>query len=94
MFAPKGTSEAIQDKLNIAVNAALKTRELRAQLIPLAIDPTGGSREDYRQFLAAEKARLVLVAKVAQLKEDWRIAASPVRSETSRRLFGLAGAAA
>lgn len=70
VFAPKGTPEPILDKLNAAVNAALKSSELRAKLIPLAIDPTGGSREDFRKFLAAEKARLAPVAKAAQMKED------------------------
>ncbi len=70
VFAPKGTPEAILDKLNAAVNAALKTSELRAKLIPLAIDPTGGSRDDFRKFLAGEKARLAPVAKAAQMKED------------------------
>jgi len=70
VFAPKGTPEAILDKLNAAVNTALKSSELRARLIPLAIDPTGGSRADFRQFLAAEKARLAPVAKAAQMRED------------------------
>jgi tripartite-type tricarboxylate transporter receptor subunit TctC len=70
VFAPKGTPEAVLDKLNAAVNAALKSSELRAKLIPLAIDPTGGSREDFRKFLAAEKARLAPIAKAAQMKED------------------------
>lgn len=70
VFAPKGTPDAILDKLNAAVNAALKTSELRARLIPLAIDPTGGSREDFRKFLAVEKARLAPIAKAAQMKED------------------------
>ncbi len=70
VFAPKGTPELILDKLNAAVNAALKTSELRAKLIPLAIDPTGGSREDFRKFLAGEKARLAPIAKAAQMKED------------------------
>jgi len=70
VFAPKGTPEPILDKLNAAVNAALKSSELRAKLIPLAIDPTGGSREDFRKFLAAEKARLAPIAKAAQMKED------------------------
>lgn len=70
VFAPKGTPPAILDKLNAAVNAALKSSELRARLIPLAIDPTGGSREDFRKFLAAEKARLGPIAKAAQMKAD------------------------
>jgi tripartite-type tricarboxylate transporter receptor subunit TctC len=70
VFAPRGTPEAILDKFNAAVNAALKSSELRARLIPLGIDPTGGSREDFRKFLASEKARLAPVAKAAQMKED------------------------
>ena len=70
IFAPKGTPDAILDKLNAAVNTALKSIELRGRLIPLAIDPMGGSREDFRKFLAAEKARLGPVAKAAQMKED------------------------
>ncbi|GAA0749873.1 tripartite tricarboxylate transporter substrate binding protein [Ideonella azotifigens] len=70
VFAPKGTPDAILDKLNAAVNTALKSSELRARLIPMAIDPTGGSREDFRKFLAAEKARLGPIAKAAQMRED------------------------
>jgi tripartite-type tricarboxylate transporter receptor subunit TctC len=70
VFAPKGTPEAILDKLNAAVNTALKSPELRAKLIPMAIDPQGGSREDFKKFLAAEKARLAPIAKAAQMKED------------------------
>ena len=70
IFAPKGTPEAILDKLNAAVNTALKSIELRGRLIPLAIDPMGGSREDFRKFLMAEKARLGPIAKAAQMKED------------------------
>jgi tripartite-type tricarboxylate transporter receptor subunit TctC len=70
VFAPKGTPEAILDKMNAAVNAALKAPELRAKLIPMAIDPQGGSRADFQKFLAAEKARLAPIAKAAQMKED------------------------
>jgi tripartite-type tricarboxylate transporter receptor subunit TctC len=70
IFAPKGTPAEILDKVNAAVNAALKSSELRAKLIPMGIDPLGGSREDFRKFLAAEKARLGPVAKAAQMKED------------------------
>lgn len=70
VFAPRGTPEVILDKLNAAVNAALKTSELRARLIPLAIDPMGGSRVEFRAFLAAEKARLAPIAKAARMRED------------------------
>ena len=70
IFAPKGTPEDVLDKMNKAVNAALKTSELRARLIPQGIDPQGGSRAEFAKFLAAEKARLGPVAKGAQMRED------------------------
>ena len=70
LFAPKGTPDEILEKMNVAVNKALKSSELRARLIPQGIDPQGGSREDFRKFLAAEKARLGPVAKSAQMQAD------------------------
>lgn len=70
LFAPKGTPDAILDKMNAVVNKALKSSELRARLIPQGIDPQGGSREDFRRFLAQEKSRLGPVAKAADMKAD------------------------
>ncbi|WP_427911596.1 tripartite tricarboxylate transporter substrate binding protein [Ramlibacter sp. MMS24-I3-19] len=70
LFAPKGTPNEILEKMNAAVNKAVKSPELRARLIPQGIDPQGGSREDFRKFLAAEKARLGPVAKAAQMQAD------------------------
>jgi len=70
VFAPKGTPEDILDKMNAAIDGALKSIELRARLIPQGIDPIGGSREDFRKFLAAEKARLAPIVKASQMKED------------------------
>jgi len=70
LFAPKGTPDAILDKMNAAVNKALKSSELRAKLIPQGIDPQGGTREDFRRFLAQEKARLGPLAKAANMQAD------------------------
>ncbi len=70
LFAPKGTPDAILDRMNAAVDKALKSSELRAKLIPQGIDPQGGSREDFRRFLAQEKARLGPVAKAANMQAD------------------------
>ncbi len=70
VFAPKGTPEAILDRMNRAVDAALKSSELRARLIPQGIDPIGGTRAEFVQFLAGEKARLLPIAKGAQMRED------------------------
>ncbi|OYU92487.1 MAG: hypothetical protein CFE45_23065 [Burkholderiales bacterium PBB5] len=65
-----GTPVEILEKMNRAVDAALKSSELRARLIPQGIDPVGGTRAEFSKFLAAEKARLAPVAKAAQMRED------------------------
>lgn len=70
VFAPRGTPEAILDRMNKAVDAALKSTELRARLIPQGIDPVGGSRTEFVKFLAGEKARLGPIVKAANMKED------------------------
>ena len=70
VYAPAGTPPDILDKMAAAVDKAMKSPELRARLIPQGIDPQGGSREDFRKFLAAEKARLGPVAKAAQMQAD------------------------
>jgi tripartite-type tricarboxylate transporter receptor subunit TctC len=70
VFAPKGTPVEILDKMNRAVDAALKSSELRARLIPQGIDPVGGTRAEFTQFIAAEKARLGPIVKSADMKED------------------------
>jgi tripartite-type tricarboxylate transporter receptor subunit TctC len=70
VFAPKGTPDDIMDKMNAAINAALKTPELRARLIPQGIDPMGGTRAEFAKFLVGEKSRLGPIAKNSSMKED------------------------
>lgn len=70
IFAPRGTPEAILDKMNKAVDAALQSTELRARLVTKGIDPVGGTRADFVKFLTAEKARLAPIAKAAQMREE------------------------
>ncbi|WOP15719.1 tripartite tricarboxylate transporter substrate binding protein [Ottowia sp. SB7-C50] len=70
VFAPKGTPEDILNKMNAAINTALKSPELRARLIPQGIDPLGGTRADFVKFLDDEKKRLTPIVKAAQMKED------------------------
>lgn len=70
VFAPRGTPDAILDKMNKAIDAAIKSPELRARLIPQGIQPMGGTRADFTKFLAGEKARLGPIARAANMKED------------------------
>src|SRR5450830_658991 len=70
VFAPKGTPDEILDRMNRAIDAAIKSPELRARLIPQGIDPVGGTRADFVKFINAEKARLAPIAKASNMRED------------------------
>ncbi|CAG9186439.1 hypothetical protein LMG32289_06425 [Cupriavidus pampae] len=70
VFAPRGTPDAILEKLNNAIDTALKSPELRARLIPQGIQPVGGTRSGFIKFLSDEKARLGPIARAANMKED------------------------
>jgi tripartite-type tricarboxylate transporter receptor subunit TctC len=70
VFAPKGTPEDILDKMNKAIDTAVKSSELRARLIPQGIDPIGGTRAEFVKFLAGEQGRLAPIVKSSGMKED------------------------
>jgi tripartite-type tricarboxylate transporter receptor subunit TctC len=70
VFAPKGTPDDILEKMNRAIDVAVKNTELRARLIPQGIDPLGGTRAEFIKFLDAEKARLAPIVKSAAMRED------------------------
>jgi tripartite-type tricarboxylate transporter receptor subunit TctC len=70
LFAPKGTPQAVIDKMNAALQATLKSQETIDRLVPAGIEPQGGSVADFVKFIEAERARLGAVAKKAGMKED------------------------
>jgi len=57
LFAPAGTPEPILRRLSEVVVAAMKTTEVRDRLAPLAIDPVGGTREEFPAYFQAESAK-------------------------------------
>jgi tripartite-type tricarboxylate transporter receptor subunit TctC len=70
VFAPKGTPDAILEKMNQAINAGLKTTAVQSRLTPQGIEPSPGTRSAFTKFLADEKARLEPIVKRANMKED------------------------
>ena len=54
LVAPKGTPQAVVDKLNGEINTILKDPELRAQIIKLGIDPLGDTPDEFGAFLRKE----------------------------------------
>ena len=70
VFAPKGTPDAILDKMNQAINVALKTAAVQSRLTPQGIEPSPGTRASFTKFLTDEKSRLEPIVKQASMKED------------------------
>lgn len=70
LYAPKGTPDAIVEKMDAALQAALKTPEVQNRLIPAGIEPAGGSVADFVAFTKSERQRLSdLAAKIKAAKE-------------------------
>jgi len=70
LYAPRGTPEPIIQRMNAALQEALKTEEVRSKLIPTGIEPAGGSVADFVAFTKTERQRLSeLAAKIKVTKE-------------------------
>lgn len=52
LVAPKGTPQAVADKLNDEINKTLKDPEFREQIIKIGIDPLGDKPDEFGRFLA------------------------------------------
>jgi tripartite-type tricarboxylate transporter receptor subunit TctC len=70
IHAPAGVSPAIMDKLAAAVDAAMKSTEVSDRLRSLGIEPVGGTRVEFVEFVDQERARLGEVVKAAGMTED------------------------
>lgn len=57
IVAPKGTPPAIVDKLNQAINKALKEPDLAGRITSMGNIVGGGSPQDFARFIDAESAR-------------------------------------
>ena len=58
LYAPRGTPEAVIERMNAALQAALKTDEVKGRLTPNGIEPAGGSVADFVTFATTERKRL------------------------------------
>ncbi|MCB2036310.1 MAG: tripartite tricarboxylate transporter substrate binding protein, partial [Ottowia sp.] len=67
MIAPAGTPPAVIQRLNAAVNEALKTPEVRSSIESTGGIVVGGTPEAYGKFLTAERAKWREVIKSANI---------------------------
>jgi tripartite-type tricarboxylate transporter receptor subunit TctC len=70
VHAPRGTPDAILDKMAAAVDAAMKTPATAERLKGMGIEPIGGTRASFVKFVDEERARLGGVVKATGMKED------------------------
>jgi tripartite-type tricarboxylate transporter receptor subunit TctC len=70
VHAPRGTPDAILDKMASAVDAAMKTPATVEHLKSMGIEPIGGTRASFVKFVGEERARLGGVVKATGMKED------------------------
>ncbi|HEU0201218.1 MAG TPA: tripartite tricarboxylate transporter substrate binding protein [Burkholderiaceae bacterium] len=65
VLAPAATPKPVLDKLHAALGRAMATPELRQQLIPLGIEPTFGTPEQFQAIVRAELVKWAEIVKKA-----------------------------
>jgi tripartite-type tricarboxylate transporter receptor subunit TctC len=67
VFAPAGTPPAIVAKLEVALRAAITDPDVSGKLRGMAVNPGGGSGEEFRRMIDADIEKFVAVVKAANL---------------------------
>ena len=70
VHAPTGVSADVMDKLAAAIDTAMKTHEIANRLKAVGIEPMGGTRASFVQFVSEERGRLAAIVKISGMKED------------------------
>jgi tripartite-type tricarboxylate transporter receptor subunit TctC len=68
LFAPKGTSPTIIERMHAEIQAVLNSKELQDRFTPTGIEPAPGTLADFVKFIATERERLGAIAKKAGMK--------------------------
>ncbi|MDB5816658.1 MAG: Twin-arginine translocation pathway signal [Rhizobacter sp.] len=70
LHAPKGTPDAILDKMAAAIDTAMKTPAISDRLKKVGIEPIGNDRAYFVKFVDEERARLGAVVKATGMKDE------------------------
>ena len=68
VFAPAKTPPAIVKKLEAAVRSAIQDSDVRSKLKAMAVNPGGGSGDEFRRMIDADIKKYVEIVKAANLK--------------------------
>lgn len=69
-FVPKGTPQAIVERLSSEVRAAVRDPETRARLVKLGADPVGGTPAEFSAFIAGQTQRWAQLIKANKITAD------------------------
>ena len=70
LHAPAGVPAEVMDKLAEAVDMAMKSPAVTDRLKSMGIEPVGGTRASFTTFVDEERARLALIVKASNMKDD------------------------
>ncbi len=70
LFAPAGTPEAVQQKLNAAVTQALRDPELAKKLLDQGGEPAPMSTQQFRDFIKAESLQFERIVNSAKITAE------------------------
>jgi tripartite-type tricarboxylate transporter receptor subunit TctC len=70
VFLPAGTPSAVVQKMNDAINRAIKDPDFRVRLEANAFDPLGGSQQQFAEYVKAEIAKWGKVVRETGAKPD------------------------
>jgi tripartite-type tricarboxylate transporter receptor subunit TctC len=67
---PAGTPSAVVNKLHSAFAAALNAPEIKDRMTSIGVEPVGGSKEDFKNYLVGERRKWAQVISTAKIKVD------------------------
>jgi tripartite-type tricarboxylate transporter receptor subunit TctC len=70
LYAPKGTSPAIVQKLNVELSKVLAQPEVKQRLLELGHEPAGGSPGELAEFARSERKKWAPLIEKAGLRAD------------------------
>lgn len=70
LFAPRGTSRLVVEKLSVSIIQSLRSPEKREKLVAQGAEPVGSTQAEFLPFLKAETAKWAKVVKAASMKPE------------------------
>jgi tripartite-type tricarboxylate transporter receptor subunit TctC len=70
IFAPAGTPQAVVDKLNGAINAAMTSPQMKERLQSQGADPLSGTPQQLADLVKSELAKYAKIVKAANIKVE------------------------